>query len=407
VKRQSHPVAITATIYLLSVLAMATVGVVVPFIGNFAAALGAGKGAIALAIALFSAPTAIFATVGGVIIDRMGLRTSLIVASATMIVGDVIAWSASSLWVLYGGMLVSGFGYGVIAVGGPAMLIAVMEGRTRIRAMSFWSTYAPAGFAVGLLIAVPFANGDYWRAAQLAHAGLGLVLLLVALLVLPHVQRAVVPSADPSRRPGANLMAVVRDVPLLRLAVAVSIPNCISYGTSLVTPSYLAEVHHVSLAASSSLVAFAKIFAMTVGGVVMGHLLAREVSGRLLFICVAIAGAVAQVLIYLPASNMIVAIGALILWLFAFGGLSGTAMAVLPTLVKDPSRSAAASGLVNQFISLLSFATPSLYFGLSGWTSYVGLALAGLVVCIIAMPGGRRDQTAVNPPSTTNAVPEI
>ena len=406
-KRQAHPVAITATIYLLSVLAMATVGVVVPFIGNFAAALGAGKGAIALAIALFSAPTAVLATVGGVIIDRMGLRVSLLVASAIMIVGDLIAWSASSLWVLYGGMLVSGFGYGVIAVGGPAMLIAAMEGGTRIRAMSFWSTYAPAGFAVGLLIAVPFASGEHWRAAQLAHAGLGLVLLLVAVFVLPQVQRAAMPPADPARRPGANLLAVIRDLPLLRLAVAVSIPNCISYGTSLVTPSYLAEVHHVSLAASSSLVAFAKIFAMTVGGVVMGHLLAREVSGRVLFTYVAIAGAVAQVLIYLPASNMIVAIGALILWLFAFGGLSGTAMAVLPTLIKDPSRSAAASGLVNQFISLLSFATPSLYFGLSGWTSYVGLALAGLAVCIVAMPGGRRDQTAVNPPSTTSAVPEI
>ena len=406
-KSQARPVAITATIYLLSVLAMATVGVVVPFIGNFAGALGVSKSAIALAIALFSAPTAVFATVGGVFIDRMGLRPSLIVALITMIVGDLIVWSASSLFVLYAGMLVSGFGYGVIAVGGPAVLIAVMEGGTRIRAMSFWSTYAPAGFAVGLLIAVPFATGPYWRAAQLAHAAMGLLLLLVSLAILPRVERAAVSPADRSRRPVGNLLAVVRDLPLLRLAVAVSVPNCISYGTSLVTPSYLAEAHHVSLAASSSSVAFAKIFAMTVGGVVMGQLLAREVSGRMLFRCVAVVGALAQVLIYLPASNMIVAIGALVVWLFAFGGLSGTAMAVLPTLVKDPTRGAAASGLVNQFISLLSFATPSLYFGLSGWTSYVGFALAGLAVCIVAMPPSRRGQTAVNPPSTTSAVPEI
>jgi predicted MFS family arabinose efflux permease len=143
------------------------------------------------------------------------------------------------------------------------------------------------------------------------------------------------------------------------------------------------------------------------GGVVVGHLLVRGLPGRSLFVGIILMGMVAQALIYLPASPFLLAIAALIVWLFAFGGISGTTMALLPTLVADPRRSAAASGVVNQAISIFSFLTPSLYFSFDRWSAFVGLALAGLAICIFALPIGRRPQTAVIPPSTTREVPEM
>jgi predicted MFS family arabinose efflux permease len=401
-----HPAMITAAVYALSVFAMATVGAVVPFMARYATELSVSKSAIGLAIALFSVPTALLATIGGGIVDRVGLRPSLIASAVLMIGGDVIAYGATSVAALYAGMLLSGAGYGIVAVGAPAMLMASTEGKARTRAMSFWSTYAPTGFAVGLLIAAPFADGMHWREVQLFHAGLLVAAMVFALITLPSVKDiASLQEREPTSIRG--LLAVCRDIRLLRLALAAAIPNAISYGTSLVTPSYFADVHHVSLAASASSVAFAKIFAMMLGGVVVGHLLVRGLPGRSLFVGIILMGMVAQTLIYLPASPFLLAIAALIVWLFAFGGISGTTMALLPTLVADPRRSAAASGVVNQAISIFSFLTPSLYFSFDRWSAFVGLALAGLAICIFALPIGRRPQTAVIPPSTTREVPEM
>lgn len=401
-----HPAIITAAVYALSVFAMATVGAVVPLMARYSADLSVSKSAIGLAIALFSVPTALVATIGGGIVDRVGLRPSLIVAAILMIGGDLLVYMATSVAALYAGMLLSGGGYSIVAVGAPAMLMASTDGKARTRAMSFWSTYAPTGFAVGLLIAAPFADGAHWREVQLCHAALLVAAMVLALFALPSIRDT---ASSQAREPVSlqGLLAVCRDVRLLALALAAAIPNAISYGTSLVTPSYFASVHHVSLAASASSVAFAKIFAMMLGGVAVGHLLVRGLPGRSLFVGIVLMGMVAQTLIYLPASPFLLAIAALIVWLFAFGGISGTVMALLPTLVPDPRRSAAASGVVNQAISICSFLTPSLYFSFDRWTAFVGLALVGLTLCIFILPIGRRSQTAVNPPSTTREVPEI
>ena len=147
-----------------------------------------------------------------------------------------------------------------------------------------------------------------------------------------------------------------------------------SYGTSIAAPSYLARVHHLSIASSSATVAFAKIAAMVIGGLSMGHLLSRTSRTTLLFAVMVVIGVLAQTILFLPASGITLATVGLILWLFAFGGMAGGGMTLLPTVARDPARSGAASGLVNQFISLASFATPSTWLALHSGAQYVGLA---------------------------------
>jgi predicted MFS family arabinose efflux permease len=183
------------------------------------------------------------------------------------------------------------------------------------------------------------------------------------------------------------MISVLREPRALRLGIAVALPNALSYGTSLVAPSYLARVHGLSLAASSATVAFAKIAAMVIGGLSMGYLLSRSVGTTMLFATMACIGAVAQVVLFLPASGMTLATAALILWLFAFGGMAGGAMTLLPSVVRDPERSGAASGLVNQFISVASFATPSTWLALHDGTQFMVLAFVCLLISLIALPG--------------------
>jgi predicted MFS family arabinose efflux permease len=126
---------------------------------------------------------------------------------------------------------------------------------------------------------------------------------------------------------------------------------------------------------------------MIIGGVSMGHLLSRRVAPRLLFSVMAVVGLMAQALLFLPAHGIALATAALVLWLFAFGGMTGGAMTLLPGVSADPNRGGAASGLVNQFISLASFAAPSTWLALHEGAQYVGLAAACLGLSALALPG--------------------
>jgi predicted MFS family arabinose efflux permease len=332
-------------------------------------------------------PTAILATLGGGLIDRYGIRVSMLIAGSCSAIASVFASTTHSLLAFDCALALAGLGFGGICVAAPSLLIRTLTDGARIRAMSFLSTFAPTGYAAGLLLAVPFADSGDWRMALRVHALLMAVMVVAMARYLPRLSAG--PSGDsPRRRQSlADMLAILREPRALRLGIAVALPNALSYGTSLAAPSYLARVHELSLATSTATVALAKIVAMVVGGLSMGYLLSRAMSTTLLFATMAAIGAVAQVVLFLPASGVPLATAGLIVWLFAFGGMSGGAMTLLPSVARDPARSGAASGLINQCISMASFAAPPTWLALHDGLQFMGLALMCLVLSLIALPG--------------------
>jgi predicted MFS family arabinose efflux permease len=377
---------ITALAYLPAVVAMMTIGVVVPFIDRLCSELGATRAEIGFAIALFSMPSAVLATVGGGLIDSYGLRRSMCLAACASAAGSALASRSHSLLTLDGAMLVAGLGFGTLCVALPCLIMATLHAGARIRAMSFASTFAPTGYAAGLLLAVPFTTRGAWRVALLIHAVI-MAGMLIALAVGMPVIVPVRQAAQGLRQRLAGLFSLFREPRALRLGLAVALPNALSYGTSLAAPSYLARAQHLSLATSSASVALAKLTAMIIGGLSMGYLLSRALAPRLLFAVMAAIGLMAQALLFLPTRGIALATAALVVWLFAFGGMVGGAMSLLPTVTRDPTRGGAASGLVNQFISLASFAAPSTWLALHDGGQYVLLAAACLLISSLALPG--------------------
>jgi MFS family permease len=382
---------VTALAYIPSVLAMMTVGVIVPFIDTLCHDLATFPAQIGLAIALFSVPAAVLATAGGGLIDTYGIRRSMVFAAVASTAGSLLASQASSLLMFDGALLVAGVGFGGMCVASPCLVMATLTDAARIRAMSFVSTFAPTGYAAGLLLAVPFAAGGNWRIALFIHAVLMAGALIIVALCVPGLRNSATTQVkeSPAARLG-RLLAVFRDPRALRLAIAVALPNAVSYGTSLSAPSYLARAHHLSIATSSAGVALAKLAAMIIGGLSMGYLLGRAVAPRLLFAVMVVIGLFAQMGLYLSTSGVALPTAALIVWLFAFGGMAGGAMTLLPTVARDPGRGGAVSGLVNQFISLASFAAPSTWLALQEGTQYVLLATACLAISLLALPGASR-----------------
>jgi predicted MFS family arabinose efflux permease len=365
---------------------MMTVGVIVPFIDVLGAELAASRAQLGLSIALFSMPTAILATAGGALIDRYGVRRSMLFAVATSSLGSLLASRAHSLLALDCAMLISGAGFGGTCVSAPSLLIRTLTGPIRTRAMAFWSTFAPTGYAAGLLLAVPFTAHDAWHVALRVHVAILLAVLPALVWLLPRTATGTATSRDSLRHTFSRMLSIIREPRVLRLGIAVALPNAVSYGTSLAIPSYLARVHHLTIATSSAAVAGAKIAAMIIGGLSMGYLLSRAVSAGLLFGTMVAIGVLAQTLLFLPSSGVALATAALILWLFAFGGMAGAAMSLLPNVVGDPARSGVASGVVNQFISLACFAAPSTWLALHSSMQFVLLALLALLASLFALP---------------------
>lgn len=384
--KRANALILTAMAYLPGALSMMTVGIIVPFIGVLAEGFSATPAELGLAIALFSMPTAILATIGGGLIDRHGVRRSMLAATATAAIASLLASRTQSLWAFDSAMVLAGLGFGGVCVSAPCVIITALSGAVRTRAMSFLSTFAPTGYAAGLLLAVPFVGAGDWRTALTIHAVLLAVMTIALAYGLPHADSSAQQTSTAARPRLGQMLSILREPGALRLGLAVALPNAVSYGTSLVAPSYLARVHDLSLAASSTAVAFAKIVAMIIGGLSIGYLLSRAISTLLLFGIMAAIGALAQIILFLPASGITLATAALILWLFAFGGMAGGAMTLLPHVARDSSRAGAASGLVNQFISAASFATPSTWLALHEGSHFMLLALTCLIVSVIAVP---------------------
>ncbi|MDF0542979.1 MFS transporter [Sphingobium sp. H39-3-25] len=368
-------------VYAIGLGSMAMVGMLSPLTALVARDFSSGSAAIGWTISLFSLPAAITSTLGGGLVDRLGPRRVLILAPLLLALADLGLVQARALWLFDLSMVLAGIAYVGVLNGGAAMLMTTLGGSLRARGMALWATYAPAGFSVGLLLAALVAQWASWRLAFAAHGAVMLACVAGAML-LPRVASAPRALALSSL---AQLRAGVTNPVLLLLALALALPNMVSYGTSLVAAGWLANAHGVSLAASAGIVAGAKILAVLAGSTVTGALLARAMRPLRLFAVMAAVGVLAQALLFVPASPLVAAVAGLMGWVFAFGALSGVCMALLPRVAERAGGAGLRAGIVNQFVSLASFLTPAIYFGVGSWHAWIAVAAGALLLSLAAL----------------------
>jgi predicted MFS family arabinose efflux permease len=364
---------------------MAAVGIVAAMTLDLSTTMGIAKQDVGIALSMFSLPSALGAVICGGVVDRFGPRWVIVCSCLACVIGDATAVLGGNATALMLALALNGVGFTGISVAAPAMIVTSTSGERRVRAMSIWSTYAPTAFALGLLMGAPFAGTGHWVPPLVIHAGF-MLLLAAAAIALPQViTQAPLGLGDQFRSFGR----VFRQIGVLRLSIAVAVPSALSYGTSLISPAYIAQVHGTSIGASVTAVAAVKGVAMLLCGVVTGTLLSRNFHTFLLFAGLALVGLMAQVGIFWPGSNLALAVFGLFAWLVAFGGMSAAAMSLLSGVIESPAQSGTASGFIGQVLSLLSLFAPSIYFGMNHWQGYVLLAGAGLMISTLALPGAR------------------
>lgn len=376
--------------FALTMLSMATVGVIVPLAAEFGAVLGLTKAQFGGALSLFSIPSAVLSFTVGTLCDRVGAKRLFFGGVVIAVIADILLASVGDVLLFNLYLLLAGIGFAAIVVTAPVLIIANLEGQARTRALSLWSTYAPVGVAVGLLLAAPFTGTPGWRHALHVHVGL----LAVAGMAAAWTFRDIRFDAPARRASLSEMFGVLRERVVIRLALALAIPSGVSYGTSLLAPSYIIATTGVSMASAATLVAIAKITVVLAGGLFAGWVLTRRSSEWHLFACLTGVGIVGQFLLFYPHGGLAIALAGLGLWLFAYAGISALVFAVLPEVFPRREAMGAANGLISQIVSCFSFLAPIVYFQDLDWLFLPGICAIGTLAALALMPRRKRGMGA-------------
>jgi predicted MFS family arabinose efflux permease len=372
-------------IYLYGVVSAASLTKAIPLQAHITHLPGATVALFGLFVSLMAILPALFGTLSGAVIDRMGARPALILAALIGALVNGLYMKADSILPFEAIRVVEGAVPLLTYAAAPALMIATSAPERRPAAMALWSSYTPVGTSLGLLISAAFASGDQWRYAYLGHGAIFAALAIIG-LALPKAAPAGATRAAP-RRSMLALLKSREGIAPLRLATSFGVLILLGLGVSVVMPTYLSQHYAISISTASGIIAVTNVV-MILGSTLSGVMLTRGVLPANLFITLAVVGSIAGFGVFAPWTQIAFTLAALLVWLIC----TGAAMAVLASLlprVAGPEHRASTAGLLSQTGALTTFVTAPLWLavlGLHQWLALFVIILAGWGISAVMLP---------------------
>lgn len=179
--------AIVAMAVLAGVLMGFQIGKAAPLIGGIQAELGLGLVGAGFYMSLIAAFTVLTGIVAGVLADNAGRRRIIILAALALIAGNLLGASANSATTLYLSRFLEAVAFVGIVVSAPGLIVEAARPRDLDKALTFWSTYMPIGFATMMLLTVLVARPEDWRLIWWLNAAIAAVWLMLFLFLVRGV----------------------------------------------------------------------------------------------------------------------------------------------------------------------------------------------------------------------------
>lgn len=168
----------------VGVLTAIQYGKVAPCLPDMMERLGISVSDGGLLMSAFALSALVMAIVGGVLIDKFGVRSIGIAGLAVSLAGNIVGLFEVPVAVLMLTRVLEGIGYGVISVCGPVVISAWYSPEKRGIASGFWGSYVGAGVLVAMVSANPLlASGTWMNMWTFALITLGIAFLLFLLFV--------------------------------------------------------------------------------------------------------------------------------------------------------------------------------------------------------------------------------
>ena len=227
---------------------------------------------------------AVFGVACGLLVDRLGTRRMIVAGGVTMALASLaggLAWSGT---LLLAARVIEGFGFAILTVAAPKVIVAATGADVRRFALGAWGTYMPIGMALSLLMATALLEPLGWRGLWFLHAGL--VLLYLGAFgwgTAPRRWQAPAVGGAASDLTGARA-TLARPGPWL-FGVCFVLFSIQWLALMAWLPTFLIETQGRSLAEAALLTAF--IVSMTALGAVAGAWIMHRDAARWLLIAIA------------------------------------------------------------------------------------------------------------------------
>ncbi len=361
------------------VVASAQIGKAIISLPMIRTDLALGFDVAGLIVATFATLGASLGIGAGVMVQRLGVRRSLIGGMGAIAIGNVIGAVAPNEFALLAARIVEGVGFFGTVLAIPTMLSRIVAPKDRDFVMAVWSAYMPTGIMLMLLLG-PLLPIIGWRNLWLASALVAGYCSVLLTICAPRAPERVHERASQFFAEASN---VVRDPRCVVLAFAFFAYSCQIFSMAFALPLLLTSAHGTTLG-SAGLLSAAVLAVSAIGHVSSGFMLRAGVP---IWANIAAAFgffAICDFAIYASALSpaFVALVAALAL---GVGGLApGALYAAAPQAAPNPRAVPPTIGLLQQASNLGQFAGP-VVLGL--WAQHFGWSAAPAIVTPAALVG--------------------
>lgn len=196
----------------------------------------------------------------GIILQRLGPKTTLLISLALMALGACIGAFSNSFMVLLGSRIVEGIGVGLMGVTAPATIAMWFPPDRQGTPMGIWATWVPVGSVVIFNLAPMMLSRFGWQSVWWAGVVFAVVMIAISgwLITRPSAQESA--ESRSIAMPEIGKALANRDIWLLSLEFA-----CMNFATipmSTYYPTFLNEVRGYSLGEAAFLSSLGTIVVM-------------------------------------------------------------------------------------------------------------------------------------------------
>lgn len=108
--------------------------------------------------------------IAGLLITRLGSRKALLYGMGLLTAGGLIGALIPGVWTLFAARLIESAGYLMVVIAAPSLIATVARPQDQGAALTLWSTFVPAGFAIGMGLSGVLLLFSGWRAVLVVWA---------------------------------------------------------------------------------------------------------------------------------------------------------------------------------------------------------------------------------------------
>jgi predicted MFS family arabinose efflux permease len=174
---------IFASVFFMGIMTAFNMFKAPPLFPSLIPELGFTDATIGWVMSMFSMIGVVLAFPAGAILNKLGIKKSLIITGASLVIGSAIGALATNVPVILASRFIEGIGMGLISVVGPASIASLIPQKKQGLAMGLWAIWFPFGVVLGMNSAPAIEALAGWRAVWWIVAALSLLSLLFVIFV--------------------------------------------------------------------------------------------------------------------------------------------------------------------------------------------------------------------------------